>query len=529
MELNQSSNASQSRTIFLYGPSGSGKSTIGRLLAESLDLSFSDLDEIIETQTLTSIAEIFSTEGENRFREIESTFLRKILEDKPGVVALGGGALLDPNNREIAESTGRVVCFSAPSKLLYKRLESDAEQRPLLSNNIQVNLEGLLSQRADHYSSFPIQLKVDSKSIQSIIWEIQERLGMFFVSGMGSGYDVRVIPGGIIDLGAEIETRDLSGPIALVTDQNVGPLYAGTVIQAFQSAGFDVHQVTIPAGEENKTISTVEYLWESFLSQGIERGSTVVALGGGVVGDLAGFASATYLRGVNWVVLPTTLLAMCDASLGGKTGADLPMVKNLVGAFHPPSFVLVDPNTLGTLPEDEQRNGLAEVVKHGVIADPILFDLCRQGFEEVQKDWDEVVRRAMAVKIRVILDDPYEKGRRASLNLGHTLGHALEAVSGFQLKHGEAVSIGIVAAARIAEIMDIAEKGLAVEISRTLGGLGLPTEIPPGLNRNKILERMNFDKKRSKGKVRFVLPVSIGKVMWGLEVENIRYLVLDYL
>jgi 3-dehydroquinate synthase len=249
-----------------------------------------------------------------------------------------------------------------------------------------------------------------------------------------------------------------------------------------------------------------------------------VALGGGVVGDLAGFAAASYKRGVPWVAAPTTLLAMADSSLGGKTGIDLRQGKNLVGAFHAPRLVLSDPNTLDTLPEEELRAGLAEVVKAGIIGDPALFNKCSEGWAAVQSDWDEVVRRAMAVKIQVIEADPFEHGRRAALNLGHTVGHAVELAANFAMKHGQAVAIGMVVEAHLAERVGLAEKGLAEEIAGVLRGLGLPTEVPAGLDKRAILEGMQVDKKRAGGKVRFALPVRVGEVRVGVEVEHLSEL-----
>jgi 3-dehydroquinate synthetase len=210
---------------------------------------------------------------------------------------------------------------------------------------------------------------------------------------------------------------------------------------------------------------------------------------------------------------------MVDSSLGGKTGVDLPQGKNLVGAFHPPRLVLADPLTLQSLPEDELRSGMAEVVKAGLISDPRLFKLCARGWEAVRQDLGEVVRRAIAVKISVIEEDPYEQGRRGVLNLGHTIGHAVELASGYQLRHGEAVAIGLVAAARLAERMSIAESGLAGEIERVLMGLALPVKIPPEIRREAILAAMHLDKKRLEGRLRFALPVRVGEVRVGIEVD----------
>jgi 3-dehydroquinate synthetase len=234
---------------------------------------------------------------------------------------------------------------------------------------------------------------------------------------------------------------------------------------------------------------------------------------------MAGFAAATFLRGVSWVALPTSLLAMVDASLGGKTGIDLPQGKNLVGAFYSPRLVLADPLALDTLPEAELRSGMAEVVKAGVIGDPELFGLCALGWDALRVKLAEVVCRAMAVKISVIGSDPYETGRRAVLNLGHTIGHAVELVSNFQLRHGEAVAIGMVAASRLAERLEIAEPGLADKIENVLSGLSLPVEIPPELDRQAVFSAVQLDKKRLDGSVRFVLPVRLGDVRFGVDVN----------
>jgi 3-dehydroquinate synthase len=266
-------------------------------------------------------------------------------------------------------------------------------------------------------------------------------------------------------------------------------------------------------------------LWQEFLQAKLERGSTVIALGGGVVGDLAGFAAATYLRGVPWIVVPTSLLAMVDSSLGGKTGIDLPQGKNLVGAFHPPRLVWVDPQVLDTLPEVEFQSGLAEVVKAGIIDDPHLFSLCAQGWETVNQQRDQLVNRAIAVKIGVIESDPYEKGRRAILNLGHTIGHALELVSHFRLSHGQAVAIGMVVETYLAEGIGLAQTGLAERIENVLKNLGLPWQVPDDLEIDFIIETMHFDKKRHRDSLRFALPVQLGEIKQGVQVDDKQLLV----
>jgi shikimate kinase / 3-dehydroquinate synthase len=506
--------------VFLYGPPASGKSSLGRHLAESLHRPFYDLDELIEAQAGVAIPEIFGAEGEAGFRQRESAVLAEVLDCEAGVVALGGGALLRLENRLLAEGVGLVLCLSAPFSTIVTRLENTQGQRPLLDGDTQIRLQNLLGQRAQHYASFPMQLDTGDLSLTEATWQAQAQLGLFHVSGMGVGYDVRVAAGSLDQLGAAIHSCKLKGPLSVVSDENIARLYAGQAMEALRQVGYTAQMAVIPAGEQHKTIATVSGLWEAFLAGGLERGSTVIALGGGVVGDLAGFAASVYLRGVPWVTVPTSLLAMVDASLGGKTGADLPQGKNLVGTFHPPSLVLADQQVLASLPSIELRNGLAEVVKHGVLADPVLFDLCSRGWEAVQENLDEIVRRAMAVKIRIIQEDPYERGRRASLNLGHTLGHAIESASDYRIKHGEAVAIGMLHAARISEQLGLASPGLVEAIAGTLRSLGLPADLPPSLDRQRILNGVRVDKKRSAGKVRWVLPVRIGEVRWGIEVDD---------
>jgi shikimate kinase / 3-dehydroquinate synthase len=503
--------------IFLYGPPGTGKSTIGKSLARRLNLPFIDLDHVIESNVDMSIAQIMEQQGELAFRDMETTALKEavghafsVTNSQDKVIALGGGALLRDENRTIAETHGTVVLLIADLNILLERLENDAGKRPLLAGDLRQKLTSLLEQRHDHYASFTVQLHVEGKTLEQNVLEIQSKLGRFHLRAMRE-YDVLVQNGGIEQLGDLLATRQLRNPI-LVTDENIAKLHAERVTESLRDAGFIPKIITVPAGEGYKNLETVQKLWHGFLEHGLDRKSTVIALGGGVVGDIAGFAASTYMRGVSWVCIPTTLLSMVDASLGGKTGFDLPEGKNLIGSFYPPKLVLADPQVLRTLPEAEFISGMAEVVKHGVISDPALFDLCACGLDYIKDNLEQIVKRAMAVKIKIIEEDPYEKGIRAVLNLGHTVGHAVELTSKFELRHGEAIAIGMVAEAKLAERLTVASKGLASTISKVLLQLGLPTQLPVELPREEILRAMRVDKKKNAKAIRFALPAKIGKV-----------------
>ncbi len=496
---------------FLYGPPGTGKSTIGKLIARNLKLPFIDLDRVIETDAGMSIPQIMEQQGESTFRDLEATALKEVVghassatDSQDKVIALGGGALLRDDNRTYAESHGRVILLMADVETLFQRINENPSKRPLLAGDLREKLTTLLEKRGEHYASFSLHIHVDGNPSEQNTHKVQMALGRHHLSAMGA-YDVIVG-----QIGREASLWDnLSHGNLIVTDENIAQHHLAKIKQA---VGRDVPSVILPAGEEYKNLETVSRLWQAFLENGLDRKSTVIALGGGVIGDLTGFAASTYMRGINWIGIPTTLLSMVDASLGGKTGFDLPEGKNLIGAFYPPKLVLADPQLLKTLPKAELISGMAEVVKHGVISDPELFALCARGLDWVKQNLEEIVKRAMAVKIKVIEEDPYEKGIRAALNLGHTVGHAIELVSKFNLRHGEAVAIGTVVEAKYAERIGIAEAGLADKISETMSALGLPIQIPDEMPREEIIRTMRVDKKKTAKAIRFALPVKIGKV-----------------
>ena len=507
--------------IFLYGPSGSGKSTIGSALTQALNLPFVDLDVEIENAVGCTIPEFMVEKGENAFRDAETDALEKTINNSEMLIALGGGALLREENCSLAEKNGQVVFLDADLATLASRLSDDENKRPLLAGELESRLAAQLENRAIHYASFPLRVDA-SQQPEQVAWDIQRLLGCYHVRGMGQGYDVLVRENGLDGLGKVLKLRGLGGPVLVVSDTNVAPLYTEEIISSLKALGYIASSITIPAGEEYKTLDMVSSLWNECVEAGLDRKSTILALGGGVVGDLAGFTASTFMRGMPWVNVPTTVVSMVDASMGGKTGFDLPEGKNLIGAFHPPRLVLADPTTLSTLPDAEFLSGLGEVVKHGVIADPDLFELCSHGTEQVKENLDYIIRRAMGVKVKVIQEDPYEQGIRAALNLGHTIGHAVELVSGFKIRHGEAVSIGMVAEARLAERLSVAETDLSDVLVKTLSGLDLPTEIPKKLPCADVIHAIRMDKKKASGIVHFALPVRIGEVKVGVEIEKLE-------
>jgi 3-dehydroquinate synthase len=307
---------------------------------------------------------------------------------------------------------------------------------------------------------------------------------------------------------------------AIITDDVVGPLYASRV-----SASFDAHAdvLTVPAGEHHKTRESWARLTDQLLAAGFGRDTTIIALGGGVVGDLAGFVAATFMRGIPVVQLPTTLLAMIDASVGGKTGVDTPAGKNLVGAFHPPSLVLSDPSVLTTLPAEQLRSGLAEAIKHGVIADERYFertvaDLSALLSRPSGAEMLALIARSVEIKAAVVARDEREGGVRKTLNFGHTLGHAIESESGYRLLHGEAVAIGMVLESALAERIGIAEPATLRRVRDAVERAGLPSSLPEGMDADRVLAATRSDKKARRGMAEFALPKRVGE-MAGAETD----------
>ncbi len=339
----------------------------------------------------------------------------------------------------------------------------------------------------------------------------------------GQRYDIVIDAGLLGGLGGLVKSAVPSvangGRAALFTDENVEIHHARATAKAMQDAGLDTVIAAFPCGERFKTLGTMRKLYEVLLDAKLERGHPVVALGGGIVGDVAGFVAATYLRGVPFVQVPTTLLAMVDASVGGKTGVNMPQGKNLIGAFWQPDAVFADVETLKTLPMRELRCGLAECVKHGVIRDPALFHWIDEHAQDILTlhgpTLIELVRRNVEIKARVVMADEREAGERAHLNFGHTFAHAIEATAkyGTTYHHGEAVALGMVAAARVSHSLGLCDAALATQIIALLDKLGLPTSAPLLANASILMKAMGHDKKVQHGKVRLILPTRLGEVV----------------
>lgn len=342
----------------------------------------------------------------------------------------------------------------------------------------------------------------------------------------------RLLPG----LGADCARLGLGRRCAVLTDSRVGPRFAATVLTSLKRNGFEPALLTVPAGETAKNLATVQRCYERLAAHRLERKSFLVALGGGVVGDLAGFVAATYLRGIPFVQVPTTLLAQVDSSVGGKTGVNLKAGKNLVGAFHQPRLVLCDLDTLQTLPPREFRAGLAEVIKYGIIRDAALFRRLERDLPGLLRKepsvLEPVIARCCAIKADVVGQDETESGLRAILNFGHTLGHALEAISAYgRYLHGEAISIGQVAAAKLSVSLTGLPADQATRITELFQRAGLPTTLKlTPTQRKALFAAMRLDKKVSAGEVKFVLARRIGEVVWGQRVnDELIHTVLDEL
>ncbi len=530
------------RHVFLIGLSGSGKSTVGRLLAQRLDVPLLDIDALIEEECKESIPTVFARYGEDYFRTCEShALVNAIHTTNRAIIATGGGIVLRQENRMLMAEQGVRIFLHVEPTTAIERLQAQyanaiaqgiiPETRPLLAGpDPLAALQALLNARTHWYEEAEFTCSTQEKSIEYVTQEI---LAMLISSGelgdvapvvrhvqVGDGYDVIVDWGSVGRLAQYLSQLGTPSRIFLFTDANIARLYAPAIMHSLSAAGFDPQLYIVPAGEKSKSQQQVNAIYDWLLEQHAERRETIIALGGGVVGDLVGYAAATYLRGIPLIQIPTSLLAQVDAAIGGKTGINHPKGKNLIGAFYHPRLVLVDPSMLLTLPVRERTEGWAEVVKYGIILDAELFaqleahaNMLRMFVHPPIDLLCQIIARCIDLKVMIIEEDEREQGRRAILNYGHTIGHALENVAGYgEWLHGEAVALGMVAAAAMAKEADMFSSEDMERQNRLLATLGLPIVYEGPVGAQDILASMRLDKKVARKQVQWVMPQRIGEV-----------------
>ncbi len=521
--------------IILTGPTGSGKTTVGAAVAGRLGWEFVDTDALVVEMAGASIPEIFAREGEGRFRELETAALRRALDGTRVVVATGAGSVERPENVALMRRLGWVVGLTCAPETALARIQAAADgevgvARPMLDvADPLVRMRELAARRAPWYSEHDSSVSNDNGSVEdaaSLIIAGLAALGVLppesateaerSIGSAGGGYTSVVAWGGLATLGERLASMGFRGRASLIIDDTVARLYERPLVTQIEHAGLAVSVYRVPAGEASKSREQLAAIHDWLAEHRAERSEPVIALGGGMVGDLAGFAAATYLRGVPLVQIPTSLLAQVDASIGGKTGINLPAGKNLVGAFYPPRLVLADPAVLLTLPPRQLREGWAEVVKHGVALDATYFDMLERNVERLAqmrpRELTEAVAGSVAIKASVVEGDELEGegGRRHLLNYGHTLGHAIEAVTGYGAwLHGEAVTAGMAFAARLGVRARVTPAAVVERQEALLARFGLPLRID-GLPADALLRAMLWDKKVRGGQVRWVLPNAVG-------------------
>lgn len=499
----------------LIGFMGAGKSRVGALLADRLGIPFLDLDRLVEQREGRAIPAIFERSGEAAFRDAEHAALRSLESLEPAVVACGGGVILSDENRSLLSRLGQVVYLSVTAEEALARI-GDTSGRPLLSGDAASMAPRILGARLALYraaADFIVDTsgRAPAEVMEEVLGLIQASAERSLVHvSAGAGYDVMVGSGTIAAVGETVTATTRARRAVIISDTNVAPLYTAAVTASLAAAGVESEIIVFEAGETSKNWETAGMLVSHMANRRLGRDGAVVALGGGVVGDLAGFAAAVYVRGIPVVQVPTTLLAQVDSSLGGKTGVDLPAGKNLAGAFWQPSAVISDISVLATLPDAEWASGLVEVAKSALLAGEAETQALERDAHHLRFRDHVAVRHAVLMaagfKARVVSDDERESGSRECLNLGHTFGHALERVVGYgTISHGVAVAIGMRFAARLAEELVGAEPRLTQRIDTLLDMIGATDAMPTGIVPERIIEAMLGDKKARGGVVRFVL------------------------
>lgn len=505
---------------------GSGKSTVAGVVADLLGTQALDLDAHVEALVGTSIPAIFAERGERAFRVLEREAV-KTLPPEVGVVSLGGGTLVDEETRQRLLREGIVITLTADPAVLAARVGA-GEGRPLLGEDPRADLERILAQRADAYAEAHAVIDTSTLDPEEIAAQIVavRNLAPIVVPLGERTYRVEVGRGSRHRVGLHA-TRHAQGEAVLVFDGDPDRPWAADVIRSLALASKPPIEVKLPGDEAHKDIQSVERIWDAALDAEVDRRAIVIGVGGGVIGDLTAFAASTLLRGVALGQVPTTLLAMVDSSVGGKTGFNRPRGKNLVGTFYQPKFVLCDVETLSTLPRAERIAGLAEVVKSAWLdSEESVAMLERNAEALLEGDEDATiaaVRMSVRLKARIVHEDERESGRRMLLNLGHTVGHGLEAAADYRgVRHGEGVALGMIAAMRVADRLAGGRAQETERLTRLLERLGLPTDLDRRLN-TRALDFIGSDKKRRGERIHFVIPRAPGQTEIALlELDAVR-------
>lgn len=519
--------ALRAENLLLVGFTGAGKSSVGFEAARRLGMPFVDLDQAIVQRAGASIAEIFRSEGEAGFRRREAETLEQVLESGGQVIALGGGAWARPETRALLGPSDLAVWLDIPFEEAWQRVSAEPG-RPLVDALGREGLLRLYRERRPAYALADARMAVGGLSPARVCdelvgWWQRRPQAVVRPDVHQAGYAVYLRPRLLEEAGVLLKEAGVAGPILVVSQRSL-ETHAPALEGSLSAAGLDPRWHWMPDGEEAKTPAGVGAIWQAALEAALDRQGTVLAFGGGVVSDTAGFAAATFLRGVRWVAVPTTLLAQVDAALGGKVGVNLPEGKNLVGAFHHPRLVLADPEALKTLPRRELAAGMAEVVKGLLLAGARPLEELGGVLEGSTADWEPFIATAIRLKAATVSRDPKEAHLRAILNLGHTVGHALEAVTGYRrYLHGEAVAVGLVTALLLSE----RKAGLGPEWThRTVGllrRLGLPVDAPELHDRalkGAFYQALRRDKKARRGEPLFVLLEGPGRPRVGVPVER---------
>jgi shikimate kinase/3-dehydroquinate synthase len=527
-EFTGSPAAMQRRSIVMVGLMGAGKSSIGRRLAARLDLPFFDADTEIEAAAGMTVSDIFASHGESAFRDVERRVMARLLDGEQKVVATGGGAFLDQATQKLVREQAVSLWLKADLETLICRTEGKTHRPLLLVGDPRKTLGDLIAKRYPIYAEADLTLETGDQPHEEVVEQAVVALESYALSRrhvrveLGErGYDILIGPGLIAKAGELIAPLTKRKRVFIVTDDHVALYHLERLQKSLDQAGI-AHDVQIlPAGEASKDFTHLEALIDSMLAARLERSTLIIALGGGVIGDLAGFAAAIAMRGVDFVQIPTTLLSQVDSSVGGKTGINTKRGKNLVGAFHQPRLVLADSEALGTLPLREICSGYAEVAKYGLIDDAPFFAWLEKRGNDICKLEPEALAKAVAAscraKARVVGADEREAGLRALLNLGHTFGHALEAETGFgeNLIHGEAVAIGMVLAFDLSVRLGLCPPVDADRARDHLKSVGLPVSpldvIGQEWNVEALLGHMILDKKVKDGRAVFILARGIGQ------------------